>query len=457
MQTANASLSSASASSSPSKPSRVIAVGVGSRVVTFLNGISRQKSEQCQLVAMCDVNPVRLDYYNQYLSEKCNHPKVLTCHPDQLAQTVRDTKATTLLVCTPDYLHTPYILQALEMGLNVIVEKPMAIDAQGCNQILDATGDDPSRIRVTFNCRYMPWAVMLKRMLQEGAIGELVSMEISWQVGVRHGANYFSRWHAEKAKSGGLLVHKATHHLDLANWWANAVPQSVMAMGRRAFFGKENAHKHNVGKVSDHMLDHDNSGDPLGNIPAESENQWRKLYVGEASKHDGYRPDRSVWRDKDMDIEDSMSTLVQYRSGVQLAYTLHAFSPTQSSRVMLHGTRGRIEYEDRTDAFLNPDRTPVQSPAHLVQCRLLPLFDKPRDLTIPTAEGSHGGSDPLLMDHLFGANTQDELGQMAGPQQGAASALIGIAANQSIATGQTVHIADLCPKLPQVQTLSELY
>lgn len=456
MQTAHASSSSAS-STSPAKPTRVIAVGVGGRVVTFLNGIARQNKEHVQLVAMCDVNPVRLAFYNQHLAEKCNHPPVITCHPDQLAQTVHDTHATTLLVCTPDYLHPRYILLALEMGLNVIVEKPMAIDAQGCNQILDATGDDPSRVRVTFNCRYMPWAVLIKNMLQQGAIGELISMEISWQIGLRHGANYFSRWHAEKAKSGGLMVHKATHHLDLANWWADSVPKTVMATGRRAFFGKENAHKHNVGTVGDYLLDEDNSGDPLGGVSAETQASWRKLYVGEASKHDGYRPDRSVWRDKDMDIEDTMASLVQYRNGVHLTYTLHAFSPMQSSRVMLHGTRGRLEYFDYTDAFLNPDRTAIPNPAHTVQCRLLPLYDKPSTLTIPAAEGGHGGSDPLLMNHLFGGNTHDPLGQMAGAQQGAASALIGIAANQSMATGQAIHIADLCPKLPKAQKLSELY
>lgn len=456
MNTGNAS-SSVTESTSSVAAKRVIAVGVGSRVIAFLDGLTQQKNPHSQLVAMCDVNPVRLDFYNKQLVEKRNHPKVVTCHPDQLAQTVRDTKATTLLVCTPDYLHTPFILQAIELGLDVIVEKPMAIDAKGCNQILEAVADDPNRVRVTFNCRYMPWAILLKRKLQEGAIGELLSIEISYQIGIRHSAEYFSRWHAEKAKSGGLLVHKATHHLDLANWWADAVPETVMAMGRRGFFGKENAHKHNVGIVGDHRIGEDNSGDPLGALSADTEKTWREMYIDEASKHDGYRPDRSVWRDNSMDIEDTMAVLVQYRTGVSLSYNLHAYCPTSGCRVVLHGTRGRLEYDAFAETFLNPDRTPNANPKHHERCQLQPLYDKPIMLEIPTAEGSHGGSDPMLMNHLFGPPTEDALGQMAGPQQGAASALIGIAANESIATGQTVKIADLCPSLPKAAALSELF
>lgn len=456
MNTGNAS-SSVTKSTSSVTPKRIIAVGVGSRVMAFFEGLTQQKDSRAKLVAMCDVNPVRLDHYNKHLVEKRNHPKVVTCHPDQLAQAVRDTRATTLLICTPDYLHTPFILQAIELGLDVIVEKPMAIDAKGCEQILKAAANDPKRVRVTFNCRYMPWAILLKRKLQEGAIGELLSMEISYQIGLRHSAEYFSRWHAEKAKSGGLMVHKATHHLDLANWWADAVPQTVMAIGRRGFFGKENAHKHNVGIVGDHRIGEDNSGDPLGPLSAGTEKTWREMYIDEASKHDGYRPDRSVWRDKGMDIEDTMSTLVQYRNGVHLTYTLHAYCPTSGCRVVLHGTHGRLEYDAFSQTFLNPDRTAISDPKYHERCQLQPLYDQPITLEIPTAQGSHGGSDPMMMDHLFGAPADDALGQMAGPQQGAASALIGIAANESIATGQAVQIADLCPSLPKSAVLSELF
>ena len=56
-----------------------------------------------------------------------------------------------------------------------------------------------------------------------------------------HGADYFRRWHREKDKSGGLLVHKSTHHFDLVNWWLASSPKTVFAMGGLRFYGRENA------------------------------------------------------------------------------------------------------------------------------------------------------------------------------------------------------------------------
>ena len=54
---------------------------------------------------------------------------------------------------------------------------------------------------------------------------------------LRHGAEYFRRWHRKKENSGGLLVHKATHHFDLVNWWIEQEPVDVMAYGTRRLYG----------------------------------------------------------------------------------------------------------------------------------------------------------------------------------------------------------------------------
>ena len=53
----------------------------------------------------------------------------------------------------------------------------------------------------------------------------------------KHGADYFRRWHRDKAHSGGLLVHKASHHFDLVNWWIQSAPTRVFASGGLRFYG----------------------------------------------------------------------------------------------------------------------------------------------------------------------------------------------------------------------------
>ena len=58
-----------------------------------------------------------------------------------------------------------------------------------------------------------------------GGIGEITGVDFRWYLDRVHGADYFRRWHRRKDKSGGLLVHKATHHFDLVNWWLASTPR----------------------------------------------------------------------------------------------------------------------------------------------------------------------------------------------------------------------------------------
>src|SRR5687767_15253676 len=70
---------------------------------------------------------------------------------------------------------------------------------------------------------------------------QLSLVTVEYLLNTSHGADYFRRWHAQKENSGGLLVHKATHHFDLINWWLDAVPETVFAQGALAYYGRENA------------------------------------------------------------------------------------------------------------------------------------------------------------------------------------------------------------------------
>jgi predicted dehydrogenase len=66
-------------------------------------------------------------------------------------------------------------------------------------------------------------------------------VHFEWVLDTVHGADYFRRWHREKANSGGLLVHKASHHFDLVNWWIGDVPATVYARGALRFYDDDAA------------------------------------------------------------------------------------------------------------------------------------------------------------------------------------------------------------------------
>lgn len=434
---------------------RLAVVGVGHRAGSFLEGAATTFRDQVTLVAMCDANPQRLDHYTQKLRTDWDYPKLPAVYDaDNLDTMIREEKPDLVLVCTPDYLHAPLVCRVLEAGADVIVEKPLAIDADGCNAIMETAAKSGRSVRVAFNCRYLPAAELIKQQLLDGVIGEIISSAMDYTIGVEHGATYFGRWHAQKDRSGGLLIHKSSHHFDMMNWWLDGVPQMVYAAGRRGFFGADNQHKHGIESEAAHYLDEDAGNDPFARVFMKSPT-YRDLYL-KASEHDGYRGDRSVWRENDMDIEDAMAVTVQYRTGQLFTYTLNAFGPISGFTASFNGTKGRLEYRTRGDAHLRTnDDDPKNPPLEI--CTVYPLDALSYDVPIPTIEGSHGGSDPRMMGDLFARTTQpDQLARRAGAQQGAASSLMGVAANQSIATNRPITMDELTAQFKGHHQLHEL-
>ena len=121
-----------------------------------------------------------------------------------------------------------------------------------------------------------------------------------------HGADYFRRWHSHKENSGGLMVHKATHHFDLVNWWLSAVPVTVSASGKRDFYTPadgEAPRPREPPRALPHL--------PREGASAPSSWTWppsrdlKALYL-DKEHHDGYFRDRCVFR-PDIDIEDTMN------------------------------------------------------------------------------------------------------------------------------------------------------
>src|SRR5581483_6700509 len=148
---------------------------------------------------------------------------------------IADTKPDTVIVTTVDAFHDVYIVRALELGCDVLTEKPMTTDEVKANRIFDAIARTGRHVRVAFNYRYAPAYTKLREVIASGAIGEPLLVDFAWILDTSHGADYFRRWHREKHHSGGLLVHKATHHFDLVNWWIASWPRTVSAMGDLRF------------------------------------------------------------------------------------------------------------------------------------------------------------------------------------------------------------------------------
>ena len=418
-------------------------VGAGSRARMFIDPLATTFRAEGQLVGLADPNPGRLSYYNRRLVDELDYHEVPTYSSVDFDRMVEETEPDVVIVTTIDAFHHEYVVRAMELGCDAITEKPMTTDAEKCNLIIDTAKRTGRKLRVAFNYRWAPGATKVKEVISQGIIGDVLHVDLEYWLDTSHGADYFRRWHRQKENSGGLIIHKSTHHFDLVNWWINAVPDTVYGIGRLAFYGKENAEARGESVTYDRYMDQDTCSDPFA-IDLSKDEILRDLYL-ENERYDGYFRDRNVFGEG-ITIEDSMSLLVRYRTGPVLNYSLNAYLPREGFRVAFNGSRGRLEYEEQHGG--------IGRRSKLI---LYPMFGSPKELTVTEGVGGHGGGDILLQHQIFAQDTgPDPLGRDAGHQQGAASALIGMAANRSFETGEVVSVSDLCPGLGRASKLSDL-
>ncbi len=399
---------------------RYALVGCGVRGINmYARPLSKYYGDVGQLGAICDSNPVRLAACNGYLDAP------VPAFTD-FAKMLTEVRPDVVIVATVDRTHHEFIIRALESGADAITEKPMTVDDEKCRAILEAERRTGKRVIVTFNYRYSPQHQQIRRLIMDGAIGRVLSVDFHWPLDYIHGADFFRRWHRRMENSGGLLVHKATHHFDLINWWTDSEPEEVFAQGRRAFYGPTRERRGDRCLTCDHKSTCEFYFD-LG-----AQEYMRALYLN-AEKEDGYHRDGCVFADE-IDIYDTMSATVRYTGGAVMSYSMTAYSPWEGYRLAFNGTEGRLEVE-----FL--ERAPGRSPG--IEITLAPLRKPARAIEPDTGTGQHYGGDRLLRDHLFRGVEADPLGLQAGSRAGAMSILTGIAANRSIAEGRPVRIGEL--------------
>ena len=289
-------------------------VGTGGRALSFIEPLVTTYGDQNELVAICDLSPARMAYYNELLVRDLAYHAVPAYTADRFDDMLREQKPDEVFVCTKDSTHHEYIVRALLAGCDVITEKPMTTDAAKCQAIMDAVKTSGKRVRVAFNYRWAPFRTKVKELIDSGVVGKIHSVNLEYMLDTNHGADYFRRWHAQIENSGTLLVHKSTHHFDLVNWWLDAIPQQVFAYGDRVFYGKDNAIARGDEKLTRYARytgSPEARDDPFCLDLTESES-FRKLYLaGEADS--GYVRDQNVFRDG-ITIPDQMSLNVRRRS-----------------------------------------------------------------------------------------------------------------------------------------------
>ncbi len=426
---------------------RIALVGTGVRGVGFWGKrIVENYGDIVEFAGLCDINPGRLQFAKKHIGVDC---PVFT----NFDKMMKETKPEMVIVTTVDSNHHQFIIRAMELGADVLTEKPMTTDEQKSEAILEAEKRTGKKCTVGFNYRYGTLFSAIKKELAKKPVGEITSVDFHWYLNVYHGASYFRRWHGERDKGGTLLVHKSTHHFDLLNWFLNSDPVEVTAYGSLEHYGKNNPYRGANCRTCAYTDKCQYYWDITDN------KHYMNLYV-KNEKYDGYIRDNCLWREE-VDIFDKMSVQIKYANNVIVNYSLTTYSPYEGWRIAFNGHDGRIEswedipwrqQEKINQAELHAAEMNQNAPGEVRYDEIFKMnnFDRNHEMIkVEASSGGHGGGDQRLQDKIFrDPGMADPYKHSAGTRDGAMSCLIGVAARKSIDEKRPVKIEELTSLKP---------
>lgn len=283
-------------------PLRLAVVGVGQRAEILRHAIAAGE----QVVAAVDPSAEGRAYALALFGPDV---ALLDSH-EQLAAT-SDIDAA--FVLTPDWTHARIAIDLLEAGIQVYLEKPIAISVAEADETLAAAKSTGTPLYVGHNFRHSAVVTLLRDIIERGEIGEVKAIWCRHFVG--NGADYyFKDWHADRRKVNSLLLQKASHDIDVIHYLSGGYGRRVVGMGGLVVYGS----------IEDRQ---DRSGQRM--------TDWFSM--------DNWPPLANTGLNPVVDVEDLSMLMMELDNGVQASYQQSHFTPDYWRNYTVIGTAGRVE------------------------------------------------------------------------------------------------------------------
>jgi len=283
-----------------------------------------------------------------------------------ITQALADPDVAAVFVTVPDDLHRAVAVAAFEAGKHVFLEKPLATTLPDARAVVQAWVKSERVLRLGFVLRDTPFYEAVRNTIREGKLGRVHTLRLADDLGVVHGASYMRRWHRDTASSGGLMVHKGCHDLDLVCWLLDTQPARVASFGGAELFARA-APAAFCSQCPEREI-----------CPYVDTGAYEARAPEEAADPTAFGLDRCVFGGG-KDIVDNQIVLFETSVGVRGVFSLAMQNPGGSERsISVLGERGRLDGVFERGVF--EVRTNDGAPATTWRAR------NPR-------RGGHGGGD----------------------------------------------------------------
>ena len=227
------------------------------------------------------------------------------------------------IVTSPDDSHAEIAVQLLRAGIPSYIEKPLAITLEDADAVLAAAAETNTPLYIGHNMRHSAFVKVMRDIIERGEIGEVKAVWVRHFVG-NGGDYYFKDWHADRSRTGTLLLQKASHDIDIVHYLAKGYTRRVVGMGDLMVYGD----------ITDRR-----------ERPGETMPDW--------FSYDNWPPRSSTGLNPVVDVEDVSMMMMTLDNGVMASYEQCHFTPDYWRNYTVIGTEGRLEnFGDTNNAVI---------------------------------------------------------------------------------------------------------
>ncbi|MBQ8606135.1 MAG: Gfo/Idh/MocA family oxidoreductase [Clostridia bacterium] len=407
----------------------VAVLGAGGRGYTYAKHFN--KREEFSVISACDINPAQLDKMQKAYNIE---DAMLFTNEEQF---FAEKRADILVIATCDNAHVRQCVRALDMGYDVLLEKPISDSEQEIRELIDAKNRSGRTVVVCHVLRYGTAVTMLDEILKTGVLGELIAIDQIERVAFWHQAQAYVRIQKMYNDSQHpTILAKCCHDLDLIQHYAGARCKTVSSVGSLRHFRPENApegaadrcleciHKDTcVFSAKKIYIDFwKEKGCPEFDWP------WTKVCLENPNTEQGLLNGLrdSVYGEcaykcgieTNPHVVDNQLVQMQFENGV-VATLKMLFTAEPGRRINFFGTKGEIVYDQLLDTI-----------------EVKPYFGKKQVININASSGGwgHGGGDAGLIGRMYDILT-GKVKDYTTLEESVESHLIGIAAEKSRLNG----------------------
>ncbi len=256
---------------------------------------------------------------------------------------------TLVFICSPDRFHYEQVLAFMEKGCPIVLEKPVVVNPGQCAALSRLIADKKVTIIVCHVLRYTPFFSTLKKLLESGRIGRVVSFNLQENIAWYHFAHSYVRgnWHSAALSSPSILA-KSVHDLDILYWLGGAPAERLVSMGDLSWFKGENAP---MGAPERCLQDCPRSGVCPWYAPdlyLTENTDWPTSVVSDDQSLAARRHaletgpyGRCVYR-CDNDVADHQDVLIRFKNGVSASFSMNALTYDKTRVIQVTGSEGEI-------------------------------------------------------------------------------------------------------------------